>query len=231
MVEIKGLEKFAPKDFPGYISATLFTGGCNFRCPYCHNADLVLNPEALDTYPFEAILQFFDSRKDWLEAVCVSGGEPLLQDDIGVLFQHLKDRGLRTKVDTNGAFPQRLVSLIEDNLLDRIAMDVKAPLDKYASVTMAAVDTKKIERSINIIKDSGLEYVFRTTVAPGLTSHADLREICQLLSGARCYEVQPFSPGNSLDISYQKIEPFSQDEFQEYVRIAQEYFPEVKREG
>ncbi|NOR15053.1 MAG: anaerobic ribonucleoside-triphosphate reductase activating protein [Candidatus Aminicenantes bacterium] len=231
MVEIKGLEKFASKDFPGYISATLFTGGCNFRCPYCHNADLVLKPEALDTYPFETILQFFDSRKDWLEAVCVSGGEPLLHEDIGALFQLLKDRGLRTKVDTNGAFPQRLVSLIEDNLLDRIAMDVKAPLDKYASVTMAAVDTQKIERSINIIMDSGLDYVFRTTVAPGLTSHADLREICQLLSGAGSYEVQPFSPENSLDISYQKVKPFSQAEFQEYVRIAREYFPEVQPEG
>ncbi len=231
MVEIKGLEKFASKDFPGYISATVFTGGCNFRCPYCHNADLVLSPGALDTFPHEVFLQFLESRKGWLEAVCVSGGEPLLHEDIDAFFQLLKDHGLRTKVDTNGTFPQRLSSLIEADLLDFIAMDIKAPLHKYASVTMVSVETDKIEESIRIILGSGLDYVFRTTVTPGLTSQSDIREICQLLSGARRYEVQPFSSGNSLDITYQKKEPFSQDEFQEYVRIAQEYFPEVNLEG
>ena len=226
MVEIKGLEKFASKDFPGYISATVFTGGCNFRCPYCHNADLVLHPEALETFPHDVFLRFLESRKGWLEAVCVSGGEPLLHSDIVLFFQLLKEKGLRTKLDTNGSFPQQLVSLLERDLLDFIAMDVKAPLDKYASATHSSVDTKKIELSIDIILNSGLDYIFRTTVIPGQTTHSDLREICQMLQGARGYEVQRFSPENSLDKSFRAIEPFSQEEFQEYERIAQEYFPE-----
>ena len=231
MVEIKGLEKFASRDFPGYISATLFTGGCNFRCPYCHNADLVLRPEAIESYPYEAVQQFLESRKDWLEAVCVSGGEPLLHSDISELFQDLKDRGLRTKLDTNGAFPQQLVSLLDADLLDFVAMDIKAPMDKYSAVTRTSVDIKNIKCSSDIILGSGVDHVFRTTVVPGLISHADIRDICKMLSGARSYQVQTFSPENSLDITYRKVEPFSQDEFQQYVQIAQEYFPEVKPEG
>ena len=135
MVEIKGIEKLAPKDFPGYISATLFTGGCNFRCPYCHNVDLVLRPESLPAFPLSFLLSFLDTRKDWLEAVCVSGGEPLIHEDIPGIFQVLKDRNFRTKLDTNGSFPRKLENLIQEGLLDYVALDIKAPLEKYSEVT------------------------------------------------------------------------------------------------
>lgn len=228
MVEIKGLEKFAPRDFPGHISATVFTGGCNFRCPYCHNTELVLRPELLDTYPQEAFLGFLDSRKSWLEAVCVSGGEPLLHRDIDSLFRLLRERGLRTKLDTNGSFPERLLALLENDLLDFVAMDVKAPLDKYAEVTQTSVDTKRIQASIDIILASDVEHVFRTTVVPGLISPTELRAVCQLLEGARSYALQPFSPENTLDASFQKLDPLSREEFDTYLRIAREYFPEAK---
>jgi pyruvate formate lyase activating enzyme len=229
LVEIKGLEKFAPRDYPGFISATVFTGGCNFRCPYCHNADLVLDPESIESFPFEIFLQFLDTRKSWLEAVCVSGGEPLLHTDIASLFQLLKDRGLRTKLDTNGSFPERLISLIEAGLLDFVAMDVKAPWEKYADVAGTPVDTKTIKGSVDIILASGIDHVFRTTAVPGLTSPADLREICGMLQGARSFKVQAFSPENSLDPSLRNLEPFSQEDFQAYVQIAQEYFPEISQ--
>jgi pyruvate formate lyase activating enzyme len=182
----------------------------------------------LDTFPKDAFLRFLDSRKDWLEAVCVSGGEPLLHQDIGSLFRLLKEKGLRTKLDTNGSFPDRLLPLLEDNLLDFVAMDVKAPLDKYSEVTRTAVAAKNIKASIDIILASDVEYVFRTTVVRGLVSHDDLREVCRTLSGAQHYALQSFSPGKTLDESFQKLEPFSQEEFSEYLRVAREYFPEAK---
>ncbi len=131
MVEIKGLEKFAPRDFPGHISSTVFLGGCNFRCPFCHNSDLVLRPEILPTFPLDYFLSFLDSRKGWLEGICISGGEPLLQDDLETLLILIKGRNLLVKIDTNGSFPSRLEDLIRKRLIDHVAMDVKAPLKRY----------------------------------------------------------------------------------------------------
>ena len=108
VVEIKGLEKFAPKDFPGFVSATFFVGGCNFRCPFCHNADLVLRPDSLTDFPMDYVLAFLDSREGWLEGICITGGEPLFHAEIDVLLQVIKDRDLLIKLDTNGSFPDRL---------------------------------------------------------------------------------------------------------------------------
>ena len=180
MVEIKGIEKFAPVDFPGYISSTIFVGGCNFRCPFCHNAELVLKPQSLPTFPMDYFLSYLDSRKNWLEAVCVSGGEPLLHEELDVLLQIIKDRNLLVKIDTNGAFPEKLEELIKAGLLDSVAMDIKAPLDKYKKITAVPVDTDNVRRSIKIIQRSGLDYIFRTTVVPGFIDEND-RIILKLL--------------------------------------------------
>lgn len=231
MVEIKGLEKFSPKDFPGYISSTVFLGGCNFRCPFCHNSDLVLRPEILPTFPLDYFLSFLDSRKGWLEGICISGGEPLLQDDLETLLILIKDRNLLVKIDTNGSFPSRLEDLIQKKLVDHIAMDVKAPLERYQEVTRAAVNEEDIVRSVDIIKNSGLGYVFRTTLVPGLVGPEDIKKICQMLDGAKIFQLQQFVPLNTLDSHYLQKKPYRREEVQGLARIAEPYFSEVRIEG
>ena len=231
MVEIKGLEKFSPKDFPGYISSTVFLGGCNFRCPFCHNSDLVLRPEILPTFPLDYFLSFLDSRKGWLEGICISGGEPLLQDDLETLLILIKDRNLLVKIDINGSFPSRLEDLIQKRLIDHIAMDVKAPLKRYQEVTRATVNEEDIVRSVDIIKNSGLGYVFRTTLVPGLVGPEDIKEICQMLDGAKIFQLQQFVPLNTLDSHYLQKKPYRREEVQGLARIAEPYFSEVRIEG
>jgi pyruvate formate lyase activating enzyme len=231
LVEIKGLEKFAPKDFPGHISSTVFLGGCNFRCPFCHNSDLVLRPEILPTFPLDYFLGFLDSRKGWLEGICVSGGEPLLHDDIETLLILIKDRDLLVKVDTNGSFPSRLEDLIQKGFIDHIGMDIKVPLARYKEVTRAPVNEEDIGRSVEIIKNSGLEYVFRTTLVPGLVGPEDIKQICQLLDGAKVFQLQQFVPLNTLDSRYLRKKPYGREEVKGLAKIAEPYFSEVRVEG
>jgi len=231
VVEIKGLEKFAPKDFPGYISSTVFLGGCNFRCPYCHNSDLVLNSQTLPTVPMDYFIGFLDSRKNWLEGICVSGGEPLLNDDLEVLLCLIKERNLLVRIDTNGSFPSRLEGLIEERLVDQIAMDVKAPFERYNEVAGIQVNEENIQKSIDIIKNSGLEYVFRTTVVPGLVGPDDIRKISQMLNGAKIFQIQQFVPTNTLDSHYLRRKPYCRKEVQAFAGIAKPYFKEIRLEG
>ena len=231
MVEIKGVEKFASKDFPGYISSTVFLAGCNFRCPYCHNSDLVLRPQAISTFPLDEFIIYLESRQNWLEAVCLSGGEPLLHEDIIELCYLIKKRNLLVKIDTNGSFPSRLEKLIREKLVDSIAMDVKAPLERYSEVTRAEVKEEDIVKSIDIIKNAGLEYVFRTTVVPDLIGPEDIEKIGQMLKGVKIFQLQQFVPVNTLDSHYLQKKPYSGEEIKEFAKIAEPYFSEVRIEG
>ena len=231
MVEIKGIEKFAPKDFVGFISSTVFLGGCNFRCPFCHNSDLVLRAQALPTYPMDYFISYLDSRKSWLEGICISGGEPLIHDDLEVLLVLIKERNLLVKIDSNGSFPSRLEELLKKELVDYIAMDVKAPLERYQEVTGSKVKEKDIARSIDIVKNSGLEYVFRTTVVPDLIGSEDIKKIGQMLNGAKVYQLQQFVPVKPIDSEYLKKKPYTREVIQEFAKIAEPYFSEVKIEG
>lgn len=231
MVKIKGLEKFAPKDFPGHISSTVFLGGCNFRCPYCHNSDLVLRAETLPTFPMDYFLSFLDSRKNWLEAICITGGEPLLHQELEVLLSLIKERNLLVKIDTNGSFPLRLEELVQKKLIDYVAMDVKAPLERYEEVVKSEVKTKDIVKSIEIIKNSSLDYIFRTTMVPGLVDSDDLKKMSQILKGAKIFQIQQFVPHNTIDSQYEQIIPYSKQEIQVFSKIAEPYFEEVRVEG
>ena len=209
----------------------MFLGGCNFRCPFCHNSDLVLRPEILPTFPLDYFLSFLDSRKGWLEGICISGGEPLLQDDLETLLILIKDRNLLVKIDTNGSFPSRLEDLIKKKLVDHIAMDVKAPLKRYQEVTRATVNEEDIVRSVDIIKNSGLEYVFRTTLVPGLVGPEDIKKICEMLEGAKIFQLQQFVALNTLDSHYLQKKPYRREEVQGLAKIAEPYFSEVRVEG
>jgi len=231
MVEIKGLEKFAPKDFAGCISSTVFLGGCNLRCPYCHNSDLVLKPESFPTIPLDYFLSFLDSRKNWLEGLCISGGEPLFHEDLEELLICIKERDLLIKIDTNGSFPDRLEELIQKKLVDHIAMDVKAPLERYQEVTKSRVKGEDISRSIEIIRNSGLGYVFRTTVVPDLIGSGDIEKISKMLKGAKIFQLQQFLPINTLDSLYLQKKPYPDEEIKEFAKIAKPYFSEVRIES
>jgi pyruvate formate lyase activating enzyme len=191
----------------------------------------VLRPEILPTLPLDYFLSFLDSRKGWLEGICISGGEPLLHDDLETLLILMKDRNLLVKVDTNGSFPSRLEDLIKKKLVDHIAMDVKAPLARYQEVTRAAVNEEDIVRSVDIIKNSGLGYVFRTTLVPGLVGPEDIKKICQMLNGAKIYQLQQFVPLNTLDSHYLQKKPYRREEVQGLAKIAEPYFSEVRIEG
>jgi len=230
LVEIKGLEKFSSRDYPGFISATVFLGSCNFRCPYCHNANLVLNPDDLPTFPMDYFTDFLDSRKDWLEGVCITGGEPLLHPDLADFLTLLKKRELLVKLDTNGSFPSRLEGLIGKNLVDSIAMDVKAPLDKYEEITRASVNGEDIRKSIDIIKHSGVDYMFRITAVPGLIDEADMVKIGRLLQGAKVFQIQQFVPENTLDPSFEKLKPFKKEEMRALEQSVEGFFSEVRIE-
>jgi len=231
LAAIRGLEKFAPKDFPGHISSTIFVGGCNFRCPFCHNADLVLNPGDVPAIPQDFFLEFLDSRKDWLDAVCVTGGEPLMYEDIKELLVLIKQRGFRVKVDTNGSFPNRLEEIITEGLIDYVAMDIKSVLDKYSIASGVNVNTDDIRRSIEIINASRIGTMYRTTVVPGLIDKKDIEDIGKMLQGSPLFQIQQFSPKNTLDKSYREIKPYSAEEVQEFARISEPYFSKVNLEG
>jgi pyruvate formate lyase activating enzyme len=231
VVEIKGLEKFASKDFPGHISSTVFLGGCNFRCPFCHNSELVLYPSNLTSIDPSFFLSYLDSRRGWLDGLCLSGGEPFLHDDLEVLARIIKDRGYKLKIDTNGSFPDQLEQFIKEGLVDAVAMDIKAPLDRYPEVVRATVDVEKIKQSITIIKNSPLDYIFRTTVVPGIHQEKDLLAIGEWLQGARTFQLQQFSPQKTIDPQYQKIKPFPPQQLLMWAELLKPFFAEVRVEG
>jgi pyruvate formate lyase activating enzyme len=231
MVEIRGLEKFSSRDFPGHISSTVFLGGCTFRCPYCHNAQLVLRPESYPVLSMDLFLSYLDSRKGWLEGVCVTGGEPLLSEDLEDLVRVVKERGLLVKLDTNGSLPGRLEKLVEEGLVDWIAMDIKAPLDRYSEVAGVSVRVEDIEKSAAIVKGSGLTYMFRTTVVPGLLGREDVRRIGTWLEGADLYQLQQFVPHDTIDPAWLDVKPYSREEFVMLQEIARPFFKEVRVEG
>jgi pyruvate formate lyase activating enzyme len=231
VVAIKGLEKFASKDFPGFISSTVFLAGCNFRCPYCHNADLVLRPDTLADIPLDFFLAYLDARKGWLEGICVSGGEPLLDAKLSELLAVIKGRHLLVKIDTNGSFPDRLGEIIEAKLVDWVAMDVKAPLERYAEVTRSKADPDAVARSARLIRNSGLGHMFRSTVVPGLVGEDDILKISKWLGGPGIFQIQSFSPVNTLDPAFGTIKPFGPNEIQKMAASARPFFSEVRVEG
>lgn len=232
MVAIKGLEKFAPKDFPGFIASTVFLAGCNFRCPFCHNPDLVLHPDRLADIPMDLFLAYLDARKGWLEGVCVTGGEPLLTDDLEGFLSILKAKGLLVKLDTNGSRPDRLRAVLEAGLVDRVALDVKAPPERYREVTAAkSADPEAVAQSAEVLRASGLPYLLRTTVIPGLIDASDIEAIGRWMLGAAVFQIQQFSPVNAMDEDYRKIRPYGRDEVRRMAAIAEPYFGEVRIEG
>jgi pyruvate formate lyase activating enzyme len=230
VVEIKGIEKFASRDFPGHISSTVFLGGCNFRCPYCHNAELVLRPGGIQTVPLDIFLTYLDGRKGWLEGVCITGGEPLLHEGCEDLIRIVKDRGLLVKLDTNGSFPGPLENLIAEGLLDWVAMDIKAPLERYREVTRSDVDIEAVVASVDLLKRSEVRTIFRTTVVPEFVGLSDVVKIGEWLDGAESFVVQSFVPHDTLDPAFLERRVYRRDELDKILDAAKPFFQNARIE-
>jgi len=225
---IKGIQKLSLIDYPGRLCATVFLGGCNFRCPYCYNVGLVLEPGKLETIPEQEVLDFLSERRGFLDGVCVGGGEPTIHPELPRFLAGVKVLGLLVKLDTNGSRPGMLRRLLEGGLVDYVAMDVKAPLGKYAETVRAEVETDRIRESIGLIRGGGVEYEFRITVVPGLTGEGDLLEIADMLKGSRRFVIQQFRPGRTLDEGFRDLKPYSREELEGFCRRLRPFFGECK---
>lgn len=210
MIEIKGFLETSFVDWKGKLCSVLFLPYCNFRCPYCHNHPLVLRPEQYESIPLQAILQRLHSLRDWIDGICLTGGEPTLHPDLPALALEIKKRGFQVKLDTNGSNPQMLERLIEEQLVDYIAMDIKAPLDpfRYRRSAGVLVHMDSLWRSIEILKEGKVEYEFRMTVVPQLHTMEDLLLLGQQLRPGPKMVLQNFNPENPLDPSLKRVPPF-----------------------
>jgi pyruvate formate lyase activating enzyme len=210
MIEIKGFLETSFSDWPGKLCSVLFLPACNFRCPYCQNHPLIFHPEQYATIPLERILARLRPLGNWIDGVCLTGGEPSLHTDLPVLVREIKRHGFLVKLDTNGSNPQRLRSLVEAGGVDFVSMDVKAPLDPfhYSRSTGVLVNLNPILESIEILKRGKVDYEFRMTVVPGLHKERDIQTLGdQLRAGAR-FILQNFNPENPLDPSMKDTAPY-----------------------
>ena len=218
---IKGLQKTTLLDFPGRVACTVFTGGCNFRCPFCHNASLVLSPGSVDGISEEEFFRFLSKRKGILDGVCITGGEPLLQKDIVEFIRKIKNEGFAVKLDTNGSFPDRLKSIVAEDLIDYIAMDIKNSEEKYSMTAGIDDDCKQVFESINFIMSSGVDYEFRTTVVKELHSVDDIENIAKRIKGAKRYFLQSFK--DSGDLICPDYSAHSEETLREMVGVASSF--------
>lgn len=210
-----GLERFSLIDYPGMTSAIVFTVGCNFRCPYCHNPEIVLHPKDATVVQEAEIMEFLMSRRGKLDAVTITGGEPTLHHDLLDFMRKLKDMGFLVKLDSNGTRPDMLREALRLRLVDYLAMDIKAPLAQYQKVTILPVDVEKIKESIDIIRGSGIDHEFRTTIVRSLLSREEILMIGDTIAGARRYYLQKFVPTKTNDPAYMTETTYSDDEFEE----------------
>ena len=221
---IKGLQKLTLLDFPEKIAATIFTGGCNFRCPFCHNASLVVPDRFAETIPERDVMEFLRSRVGRLGGVCISGGEPTLQPDLAMFIRRVRELGFAVKLDTNGYRPDVLRSLIDEGLLDYVAMDIKNSPEKYgATVGLPEFDISPILESIDILKGSGVPFEFRTTVIRELHTEEDIRAIGQWLSFAERFYLQSFT--DSGDLLGEGLSAHSIDTMEHFLKILKESVP------
>ncbi len=218
-MKIGGIQKLSLVDYPGKTSAAIFTIGCNMRCGYCHNPELVLPERYADSIPEDDILEFLKRRVGKLEGVVVSGGEPTMHEDLPDFFAKLKKLGFYTKLDSNGTHPQMIKELINRQLIDYIAMDVKGPLEKYQAIVAYPVDTDAVKASIQLIMDSDIDCEFRTTVVKSQlifdkNKKDDFDAIGQLVRGAPRFALQKFRTGRTLNPRFERETTYSDEDFQ-----------------
>jgi len=243
MSSIRGLQKTTLIDYPGKISCIVFFSACNFRCPFCHNKDLVLESDHLPQFSEKEILDFLKSRKGILEGVVLTGGEPLLYPHIKSFIKKIKALGFLIKLDTNGTNPKILKALVEKKLVDYVAMDFKAPLKKYEKAVGVKVNKKAILETMSFLISGKIDYELRTTVVPGIHSNEDLLKMagrlrdlvisCQL-SIVNCqlnWFLQQFRPSNCLDQKFNKLTPYPKSFYDQILPKLRQIIPKTFLRG
>lgn len=226
-MKINGLLKLTLLDFPGHTACTVFFGGCNFRCPFCHNATLVRGEG--ENITEEEFFKFLSKRQGLLDGVCITGGEPLLQRDIADFMRKIKEMGFEVKLDTNGSFPEKLKELCSAGLVDYVAMDIKSSLEGYSRAAGVSVNTEKIRESVDFLVGGTVDYEFRTTVAKGAVLPSDMEGIGELISGAKRYFLQGFV--DSGDILGEGCGAYTQEEMSDMLATVKKYVPVAELRG
>lgn len=242
-VNIGGFQKSSLIDYPEKISAIIFTQGCNFRCPYCHNPELIevksekkkvksrvglLSHQKESNTTTTSVLDFLASRQGKLDGVVITGGEPTLQKSLPEFIKQIKDLVFLIKLDTNGSNPEMLQYLLEENLIDYVAMDIKAPIEKYPEITNAKINTENILKSIELLKAYRIEHEYRTTVVKSQLSPADFEQIGKMIKGADKYYLQRFVPTKTLNEAFLNETTYSDEEFAQIIYTLQKYVKQVE---
>jgi len=228
---ISGLQKLTLLDYPGKVACTVFTGGCNFRCPFCHNSSLVLPERMVSDITEESVLSFLKKRQGMLEGVAVSGGEPLMQKGIADFLRKVRDMGYSIKLDTNGAFPERLEELLSEGLVDMVAMDIKNSPALYGkTVGLENFDIGRVARSRELLMAGPVDYEFRTTLVKGLHTIYSVREMAGWISGAKKYYLQQYKESGDI-INNEGLSAFNEEEMNALRAAAAEFVPAVQLRG
>ncbi|MBP5167957.1 MAG: anaerobic ribonucleoside-triphosphate reductase activating protein [Oscillospiraceae bacterium] len=228
---LSGLQKLTLLDYPGKVACTVFTAGCNFRCPFCHNAGLVLPERFSQDVPEEDVLAFLKKRVGILDGVAITGGEPLLHKELPAFLRQVKELGYLVKLDTNGSFPDRLKEVVSEGLVDRVAMDIKNAPDLYAETSgIPRLDLQDIERSKNFLLAGSVEYEFRTTVVKGLHTSESLIEAAKWITGANEYYLQQFKDSGDV-IAIGGLSAYNEKEMYALADAVSPYVPGVQVRG
>lgn len=229
-MQIHGFNKTTLLDYPGHLAATIFLGGCNYRCPFCHNASLVINPDSQPIIFEEEIISTLFKRRHILEGVCITGGEPTLYKDLPDFISKIKDIGLKVKLDTNGQNPDMVVLLVSHGLIDYIAMDIKNSMEKYGdTVGILNFNTTNIEKSVSYIMSSGIDYEFRTTVVKEFHTKGDFITIGNWIKGANSYYLQSYK--DSGDTIFSGLSSYTKQELEEFKDALTPYIKNVQIRG
>ena len=228
-MKLHGIQKMTLLDFPGVVSCTIFLGGCDFRCPFCHNFELV-DGTAQPVMTDDELITFLKSRKALLDGVAITGGEPLLHKDLPELIKKIKDTGYKVKLDTNGYHPELLEEILGLNLVDYLAMDVKNCEEKYAlTCGLEEIDMGKIKKSISLLMNGNTEYEFRTTVINEFHTEEDFVKIGQMIKGAKRYFLQRFTDRDS--VPFGNLTAPSFDNMKKYAEISRRFVPDTQLRG
>ncbi len=230
---IKGFIPITLLDYPGKIASMIFLSGCNFRCHFCYNKELVFDEKSLPAIEEKEIFNYLEKKKNWLDGVVITGGEPTVDSSLITLCQKIKKQGLAIQIQTNGTNPEMLEKLIKNKLVDFVAMDLKGPLPKYHQIVNCQVDIFKIRESIELIlKNPQIEAEFRTTIVPGLINQKDILEIIKMIKKtSRPYFIQQFQNEKTLDPKFRLQKPYESKELEKILKQAKKYYANVKLRG
>jgi len=208
-IPIKGFIETSFIDWKKHLSSVVFFGQCNFRCPYCHNSNLVLQHSEIENIPIEHIMFTLKKYKKWVDRLVITGGEPTIHKDLFNIILNIKKEGLLIKLDTNGSSPAVIKRLVNEGLIDYIAMDIKGPVSKYKRWCGVDIDASTIEESVDFIMKGNVDYEFRMTIVPFLHREEDIYETAEYVKNAKRFYIQEFKPNNTLDPNFSSIKPFS----------------------